>query len=229
MVTRAYASLSKIARLLLATGTLLLFGFGISTAGLAEVVPNLRDIPGFGGMVTLDWVVSLTLLATAGSILLSLGILACRAVTITDNPIAAVRIGDILVQLWEASNGSSDEDLRECFGESDSGEQLYRSWLSVIGSPGSSQTLLVRSSVVLGKSWSEWHCLSPDVRRDTRESHHVLLAHIEAGKIMSGELFAPSTSPRVAIDAKTSTAHNFMQEPTNADLVPISNVKVRSV
>lgn len=199
IVTRAYAGLGAYARALFVAGIGLLFGFGLLTASVAATMPGLREVPALGGLVTLDWVVSLTVLGTAGSILLSLGILAWRAEIGPEQRPASVAADDaILERLWSASNEGDMDALRRCFGPRREGERLFHTWCDAVGPLGTSQVLLVSSSTVWDKALSEWHVRAAEVAGAPGVRRFILLAHADAGAIASGDLYrviGPATLP----------------------------------
>lgn len=187
VVTRAYVLLSRHTRLLLVAGMTSLFGFAIATAAIHRVSPQLRELPGVGGLVTLDWVLSLTMLAIAGSTLLCVGLMAIVA-----RPTAGVRVGTApdgvtLERLWAAANGDSVQSLRTCFASSTQGERLCGNWAEFAGPLGSSQIVLVRSAAKGGRVWSEWYACR---HTDRSVRRWVLVATEQAGRINGdGEFF----------------------------------------
>src|SRR6185312_11728234 len=156
LVTRAYVRLSPHTRTLLMAGMATLLGVAVVTAIAHQVAPGLRNVPGLGGLVTLDWVLSLMLLAIAGSTLLFLGLVA-----LTARPTAPATLGPsqgaALERLWAAANRQGEDELRQCFAAGPAGDALFEQWIDCVGSPGGASVLLVRSAVVWGRTWSEWH------------------------------------------------------------------------
>lgn len=189
LVTRAYVRISPHTRTLLIAGMVTLFGVAVATAVAHEIAPGLRDVPGLGGLVTLDWVLSLTLLAIAGSTLLFLGLVALVARPTPSAP-AGPREGAALERLWAAANGQSVEALRQCFVGPD-GEALFGQWLALVGPPGAAAVLLVRSAAAWERSWSEWHTIpaagSPSQR-------WLLVATERGGRLAGGQLFQPAAA-----------------------------------
>lgn len=187
VVTRAYVLLSRHMRRLLIGGMALLYGFAVATAAVHRVAPQLRQVPGLGGLVTLDWVVSLSMLAIAGSTLLCFGCMAIVA-----RPRKAVTTGSLvagvaLERLWSAANGHDGQALRMCFTAGTAGARLYSRWSEFAGPIGVHQVVLVRSAALEGRVWSEWYARSADgldIRR------WILVATEQAGRISGdGELF----------------------------------------
>ena len=189
LATRAYLHLGRPARALLVAGLVALFGFALGTAGLHRIFPHLQHVPGFGGLVTLDWVVSLGLLATAGSTLFCLGVGACLARG--DAP-AADQGGLPLERLWAASNRGDAGELAACFDAGEGGRRLLGEWLRLLGPPGTTQVLLVRTATVWGRSWSEWQFGRPDGAGRLAWRRRLLVAREAGGRLAAGELYEPS-------------------------------------
>jgi hypothetical protein len=187
VVTRAYVLLSRHMRLLLIGGMALLFGFAVATAAVHRVAPQLREVPGLGGVVTLDWVLSLSMLAIAGSTLLCIG---CMAIVARPRQAAGsdvVVAGVALERLWSATNCREGQALRRCFAAGQAGEHLFGRWSEFAGPLGSHQIVLVRSAALDGRVWSEWYARSEDGGSTRR---WVLVASEQAGRIGGdGELF----------------------------------------
>lgn len=162
VVTRAYVLLSRHTRRLLIAGMTSLFGFAVATAAVHRVAPQLRQVPGLGGIVTLDWVLSLSMLAIAGSTLLCVGLMAMVARPTAAASVGAAPDGATLERLWAAANGEDAQALRACFAPSKQGESLARTWAECAGPMGSSQVLLVRSAAKAGRTWSEWYARRHD-------------------------------------------------------------------
>jgi len=187
VVTRAYVLLSRHMRLLLIGGMALLFGFAVATAAVHRVAPELRQVPGLGGIVTLDWVVSLSMLAIAGSTLLCVG---CMAIVARPRKLVAGGLvaGVALERLWSAANSHDGQALRTCFAAGTAGELLAGRWSDLAGPVGHQQIVLVRSAALDGRVWSEWYARSADglaIRR------WVLVATEQAGRVSGdGEIFA---------------------------------------
>jgi hypothetical protein len=187
VVTRAYVLLSRHTRLLLIAGMSLMYGFAVATAAVRRVAPQLREVPGLGGLVTLDWVLSLSMLAIAGSTLLCVGLMAIVARPTSAAAVDTATDGTSLERLWAAANGENTRVLRMCFALSLQGERLWQRWVEITGPVGSSQIVLVRSAAKGGKVWSEWYARSYTDRSVRR---WVLVATEHAGLINGdGELF----------------------------------------
>ena len=189
VVTRAYVLLSRHARVLLITGMLSLFGFAIATSAIGRVAPQLRDVPGLGGIVTLDWVLSLSMLAMAGSTLLCVGLMAVVARPRRAAADCPTGEGVALERLWAAANAEDFQAFRACFARSAPGDRLCRAWAEVAGPLGGSQIVLVRSAAKGGRIWSEWYACRHSDRSICR---WVLVATEHAGCISGdGVLFQP--------------------------------------
>jgi len=189
VVTRAYVLLSRHTRVLLIAGMILLFGFAIATSAIRRVAPQLREVPGLGGIVTLDWVLSLAMLAIAGSTLLCVGLMAIVARPPKDAADCATADGVKLERLWAATNAEDFQAFRACFARSAPGDRLCRAWAEVAGPLGGSQIVLVRSAAKGGRIWSEWYACRHSDRSICR---WVLVATEHAGCISGdGVLFQP--------------------------------------
>jgi hypothetical protein len=187
VVTRAYVMLSRQTRMLLIAGMALLFGFAIATSAIRRVAPQLRNVPGLGGIVTLDWVSSLTMLAVAGSTLMCVGLMAIVARASKDIADDATADGASLERLWRATNAADFQAFRACFALSGQGERLCRTWADFAGPLGGSQVVLVRSAATGGRTWSEWYACR-DADRSIRR--WVLVASEHSGRISGdGEIF----------------------------------------
>jgi hypothetical protein len=179
VVTRAYVLLSRHTRRLLIAGMTSLFGFAVATAAVHRVAPQLRQVPALGGIVTLDWVLSLSMLAIAGSTLLCVGLMAMVARP-TAAAAGAAPDGATLERLWAAANGDDGQALRACFAAGKQGESLMRTWAACAGPMGSSQVLLVRSAARAGRTWSEWYARRHD---DGAVHRWVVVANEQAGRL----------------------------------------------
>jgi hypothetical protein len=186
VVTRAYVLLSRHTRRLLISGMMSLFGFAIATAAIHRVAPQLREVPGLGGIVTLDWVLSLSMLAIAGSTLLCVGLMAMVARPTAATSVRVAPDGATLERLWAAANGENAQALRVCFAESKQGAFLARLWAECAGPLGSSQVVLVRSAARSGRIWSEWYACSHD---DGSIRRWVMVATEHAGRISDDGAF----------------------------------------
>lgn len=187
VVTRAYVRLNRHMRRCLLAGMTILFGFAAVTAIARRMAPGLREVPALGGLVTFDWVLSLTMLAVAGAALLLIGLLALVARPVTA-ALPAPDGGRILERLWSASNSDRGEELRACFTDDPAGDALYRQWRALSGPAGGTHVILVRSTTIWGRSLSEWCARSEG---DMATQRWILIAREYAGRVATGEFFRP--------------------------------------
>ena len=186
VVTRAYVRLSRNTRALLIAGIAMVLGFAVVTAAIEPAIPRLREIPAFGGVVTLDWVLSLTVLAIAGTTLLLLGM-----VTIGARPAATPRAESmatdfLLERLARASNGNAPHALRACFTHDEAGECSFRAWCALLATYEGSHVVLVRSATVWDRLWSEWHLRA---EQGGHVQRWILVAQAAEGCIANVEVF----------------------------------------
>ncbi|MCL4544037.1 MAG: hypothetical protein M1118_05485 [Chloroflexi bacterium] len=196
-ITRAYIRLSQQARRLLILGMGLLFGFATITAAVQQFAPPLQPLPAIGGIVTLDWVLSLFFIATAGGTLVGLGAFTCIARTQAIPNRAAARI-TVLERLWLACDRSDVAAMSACFSGSPSGRALFREWSDITGSLGSARVVLIESATVWDQLIAVWHVNNP--QNAVNPQHVVLLCRESGRQLEQGEIFiALSTEGQTAV------------------------------
>ena len=187
VVTRAYVRLSRHTRALLIVGISMVFGFALVMAAIEPAMPRLRETPAFGGLITLDWVLSLTVLAVAGAMLLLLGVVAVGAHPANSFSTSAPAAGHFLLErLAYASNSGNADLLRACFTADGAGERTYREWRAVLAAADAQQAILVHSATVWGRLWSEWHLLSGSGHS---AQQWILVAQQAGGQIDGADFF----------------------------------------